>query len=178
MSSDRLSLTKPTYADVDGIFAVCSDPDVWRHYPSLRHTERSESAALVNRWIAGWKADGLGTWIVREAGCTEILGYGGCSVLHSAAWNLGYRLAVSAQGNGYATELSHTAVEHARSHRPLLPVVAYLVEHNRSSARVAEKLGLELVHRAPDAGNPDSDAIRLVYSDRPLTDEQLSAVLR
>jgi RimJ/RimL family protein N-acetyltransferase len=57
-------------------------------------------------------------------------------------------------------------------------VIAYLVEHNRGSARVAEKLGLELVHRAPDVGNPDPAVMRLVYADRPLTSEQLAAALR
>lgn len=57
-------------------------------------------------------------------------------------------------------------------------MIASLVEHNRGSARVAEKLGLELVHRAPDVGNPDPGIVRLVYADRPLTADQLAATLR
>jgi RimJ/RimL family protein N-acetyltransferase len=49
--------------------------------------------------------------------------------------------------------------------------VAYLLENNRASAAVAEKLGLTLRHRGPDAGNPDPSAIRVVYADRPLPPE-------
>lgn len=57
------------------------------------------------------------------------------------------------------------------------PVVAYLLEHNSASARVAIKLGFDLVHRGPDEGNPDATAIRLIYSDRPLTPAQLGTLL-
>ncbi|MBY4274064.1 hypothetical protein HQO27_12900 [Rhodococcus fascians] len=55
--------------------------------------------------------------------------------------------------------------------------MAYLLEHNLSSARVAERAGLKLVSRGPDIGNPDSEAIRLGYADRPLTADQVDAVL-
>ncbi|MBY4236732.1 hypothetical protein HQO43_07155 [Rhodococcus fascians] len=55
--------------------------------------------------------------------------------------------------------------------------MAYLLEHNLSSARVAERAGLKLVSRGPDIGNPDPEAIRLVYADRPLTAVQVDAVL-
>jgi hypothetical protein len=37
---------------------------------------------------------------------------------------------------------------------------------------------LRLVHRAPDAGNPGPDVIRLVYADRELTAAQLATTLR
>jgi hypothetical protein len=49
-------------------------------------------------------------------------------------------------------------------------VIAYLLEHNRESRGRAERTGLQLVWRGPDAGNPDPDAVRLVYADRPLDD--------
>jgi RimJ/RimL family protein N-acetyltransferase len=69
-------------------------------------------------------------------------------------------------------------MEAARAHRPELPIVAYLLEHNTASARVAEKVGLRLVHRGPDAGNPDADAIRLIYADRALDKAALAATLK
>ena len=94
-----------------------------------------------------------------------------------AFWNLGYRLAVEAQGRGIARRAAAVAVGRARATDPDLPVVAYLLEHNRASARVAESCGLTLQHRAPDAGNPDPEAVRLVYADRVLSAEQLRAAL-
>jgi len=52
--------------------------------------------------------------------------------------------------------------------------MAYLLEHNRESRGRAERSGLELVWRGPDAGNPDPDAVRLVYADRPVDGDLLA----
>lgn len=175
--TERLTLHRPTEADAAGLHKICSDPRVWTHFPSLCFTNIQQTETMLARWIEGWERDGLGTWIVRGADSEEILGYGGCSVRQGAFWNLGYRFAFEAQGNGLATEISLEALEHARLIQPELPVVAYLLEHNGASARVAEKVGLSLVYRGADAGNPDPDAVRLVYADRPLTDVELAATL-
>ena len=59
---------------------------------------------------------------------------------------------------------------------PERPVVAYLLEHNVESRGRAERAGLSLVWRGPDAGNPDPDAVRLVYADRPLDDDLLERI--
>ena len=182
--TDRLTLRPPTDADVDPIHRIYSDPRVWQHYPSLRHAERSTSESMVARWWAGWDAVGLASWVVRLHGTDEVIGSGGCSLIgaggeqaDAAVWNLGYRMSADHHGRGYATELSRAALDAARALRPETPVIAYLVEHNRASAAVAEKVGLALVHRAPDAGNPDPGVLRLVYADRALTDAQLATAL-
>jgi RimJ/RimL family protein N-acetyltransferase len=80
-------------------------------------------------------------------------------------------------GHGYATELASEALRQAHGVDPALPVVASLLEHNTASERVAVKLGMELVHRAPDTGNPDPSAVRLVYADRPLSTDELSVAI-
>ncbi|MGZ4643601.1 MAG: hypothetical protein ACXVX8_15890, partial [Blastococcus sp.] len=59
---------------------------------------------------------------------------------------------------------------------PDRPVIAYLLEHNVQSRVRAEKAGLSLVWRGPDAGNPDAAAVRLVFADRPLDDALLARV--
>ncbi|WP_218828410.1 MULTISPECIES: GNAT family N-acetyltransferase [unclassified Rhodococcus (in: high G+C Gram-positive bacteria)] len=115
--------------------------------------------------------------MIRERGSHTLSGYGGYSKRRNAFWNLGYRLHPDAQGNGYAAEMCEIAVECAHRTEPELPIVAYLLEHNVASARVAERAGLELITRGPDVGNPDVDAIRVVYADRALTADQVGAVL-
>ncbi|MBS1905084.1 MAG: GNAT family N-acetyltransferase [Actinobacteria bacterium] len=203
--TDRLRLRCPGPGDLDAMFAITSDPRVWTHFPSLRPTEPGEVAAMLERWSSSWRTDGLGPWIVllRETG--EIIGNGGCTMLRAEAahvvaqsgaagagpggdpgaddastriWNLGYRLSVEQHGRGYATEVSRAALAAAAEVAPDVPVIAYLVEHNRASAAVAEKVGLQRVHRAPDAGNPDPAVMRLVYADRILTSAQLATALR
>ena len=173
--TSRLRLSRPTAADLDALFAISADARVWTHYPSLRHVRSEETAAMMARWASSWESAGLGPWSVRVRGTGEVIGYGGCTLLGGEVWNLGYRLSADHHGNGYATELSFAAIEQARAVDSDRPVIAYVVEHNRASARVAEKVGLELVHRAPDAGNPDPSVWRLVYADRPLSPVQLAA---
>jgi len=172
----RLRLSRPTAADLDTLFTISADPRVWTHYPTLRHTAPEETASMMARWAESWENAGLGPWSIRVRETDELIGYGGCSLFGGEVWNLGYRLSADHHGNGYATELSFAAIDAVRAIDVDRPVIAFLVEHNRASARVAEKVGLELVYRAPDAGNPDPSVWRLIYADRPLTAAQLAAV--
>lgn len=177
-ATGRLDLYRPTTDDVVGLHAIVSNPDVWRHFPSMRHTAPDQTARSVGNWLAGWQRDGLGTWVARERGTTSIVGYGGCSMLRGEVWNLGYRFAVASQGRGHATELARAAMRRAAARSAETPIVAYLLENNLASAAVAKKLGMTLAHRAPDAGNPDPDAVRLIFTDRDLTHNQLAAALQ
>ncbi len=183
--TDRLSLRRPEPADVDAVFAVNADPRVWTHFPSLRPTDPAQIGTMIERWSRSWETHGLGSWVVRLRATGKVIGNGGCTMIGSdpedpaaRLWNLGYRLCADHHGHGYATELAHAALAAAVGVAPEVPVIAFLVEHNRASAAVAEKAGLELVHRVPDAGNPDPSVMRLIYADRPLSAAQLATALR
>ena len=93
-----------------------------------------------------------------------------------AAHRPGDRLTPRAWGLGLAAELVTASLEAAHAVDPDRPVIAYLVEHNVRSRSRAERSGLSLVWRGPDAGNPDPAAVRLVYADRPLDDDVLAHV--
>jgi RimJ/RimL family protein N-acetyltransferase len=150
-------LDRPATDDRDQFFAIDSDPRVWTHLPSGRLTDEEEAEAILVRLASQWELDGIGPWMVRRVPGGEILGYCGCSL-----------------ATAVSLEMRSTA---AGAVDPALPVVAYLLEANAASAVVARRLGLELVHRAPDAGNPDPTAVRLVFADRDLTAAQLDATL-
>jgi hypothetical protein len=68
------------------------------------------------------------------------------------------------------------ALDAARTVHGEKPVIAYLLEHNRESKGRAEASGLTLAWRGPDAGNPDPDAVRLIYADRAVDDALLARV--
>lgn len=173
----RLNLSRPTPGDLEQLFTITSDPRVWTHYPSLRHTIPATTAESLERWIRDWHSDGLGPWVARLRGQAQVIGYGGCSIVGETIVNLGYRFAADEHGQGYATELARAAVKQAKQVKPDLPIVACLLEHNVASARVAQKLGMRLIHRGADAGNPDTAAMRLVYADRALSREELAVVV-
>lgn len=177
ISTERLDLDPPIASDLDEWFAVAGDPRLWRHFPSGRATRREEVAATLRRIADEWEQVGLGAWTVRRRGHPPLIGYGGCSLRMNTFWNLSYRLAANVHGAGLATELATEALQQARRVRPVAPVLARLLEHNRASAAVAQKVGLTLQYRGPDVGNPDTAAIRLIYSDRPLGEDELEAAL-
>lgn len=178
VETDRLLLRRPVPADLDALFAVNADPRLWTHFPALRHTDPAQTKAAMDRWDASWEATGLGFWTVRERGADEVIGYAGATLLGGVVWNIGYRLSVASHGRGLAREAATAAMSWAHRIDPATPRIAYLLEHNLASAAVARAIGLRLVHRGPDAGNPDPGAVRLVFADRPLSPEQSEATLR
>jgi RimJ/RimL family protein N-acetyltransferase len=185
LTTARLRLDAVVPSDLHEHYALMSDPDVWRHLPAGRHTEPVRTAEAIEHAVGHWQRDGLGYWTARllvdlagtplRAG--DVVGTGGCALrVGTTWWNLYYRLTPAAWGHGLAAELVTAALDAARAVDHDRPVVASLLEHNTESRRRAEKAGLSLVWRGPDAGNPDPDAVRLVYADRPLDDDVLAHV--
>jgi len=182
VETPRLRLDAVVPGDLDEHYALMSDPGSWRHQPSGRHTSPEKTMEGIAQSVGHWARDGLGYWTARlradlprtalRAG--DVVGTGGCAVRDGDTWwNLYYRLTPPAWGHGLAAELVAVAMDAAHTVAPDRPVVAYLLEHNKESRRRAERTGLELAWRGPDAGNPDPDAVRLVYADRPLDAELL-----
>jgi len=172
----RLDLRAVAMSDVDLIYGLTSDPRVWTHLPSGVHTSREQAEAELARQAAAWDSDGLAQWTARLHDGT-FAGIGGCSISAGTAWNVYYRFVPEVQGRGLATELVSAAQAAARQVRPDLPVTALLLEHNHASKAVAEKSGLQLIWRGPDVGNPDPDAIRLVYADRDVAPDVVHTLL-
>jgi RimJ/RimL family protein N-acetyltransferase len=170
----RLLLRVPEPDDLERLFDLYSDPRVWGPDPLSRHEDPAQTERMIGNWRAAWERDGLGMWTAWDDG--TFVGIGGCFVRYGAAWNLGFRLSPPYWGRGYAQEISAAAIEAARRRRPELAVTAYLLEGNDQSLRAVERTGLGRVWRGPDAGNPDAGAIRLLYSDRPLTPAALQAL--
>ncbi|WP_155384635.1 GNAT family N-acetyltransferase [Catellatospora paridis] len=173
-ASARLVLRVPEPADLERLFDLYSDPQVWGPDPLSRHDDPAQTERMIGNWRAAWDRDGLGMWTAWAG--DEFVGIGGCFVRCGVAWNLGFRLRPPCWGRGYAQEISAVAISAARGRRAELPVTAYLLEGNDQSLRAVERAGLSRVWRGPDAGNPDTTAIRLLYSDQALSPAALKAL--
>lgn len=175
--SSSLTLQPVTIDDLDDYYALHSDARVWQHLPSGRHSSINTSKKQLAGQVADWNAGGLSYWSIKsEDG--QLCGIGGATVIgNGTLWNLYYRVAYDWWGCGIAAQVAMKALEAANFVRPELPVVAFLLEHNEASRKIAEKvLKLSLIWQGPDAKNPDSHAIRLVFSDRPLDEAALKVV--
>jgi RimJ/RimL family protein N-acetyltransferase len=188
LRTDRLLLTPLTLDHVDDYFRVYGDPRTWEHQPSGRHASRGESARAIERSMESRRVHGFGhcAVVLREPvgdlAPGSFLGSAGAAMLPFDAWNLGYRLAPEAWGHGLAGEAAQISLGAARRARPEIPVTARVLANNPASIRVLERLDLELVwqgaSRAAPAGPDDTTHLeRLVFSDRPLDDETLEAVI-
>lgn len=62
----RLTLTRPVGPDRDEMHALLADPELWEHFPSLRHTDRARTAEFLRRQQRSWDEHGLGTWVARR----------------------------------------------------------------------------------------------------------------
>jgi len=171
--TERLTLSRPTERDLPELHALHANPEVWHHLPSARHTGLADTRELVDRYLAGWEANGLDVWVARDTATGTLVGMGGPSLREGLAWNIYYRLAPSSWGRGFAQEIVAAAREAVAGTGRDLPLVASLLEHNVGSRRAAQRAGLELMWRGPDAGNPDPKAIRLIFADRPLNEDAL-----
>jgi len=189
LRTPRLRLDAVVPTDLDEHFALLSDPGVWGHLPTGVHTDRARTADGISQAVQHWAAGGLGYWTARlcddlPAGqvppglaAGAMVGIGGCARRQGTDWwNLYYRFTPPAWGRGLAAELVAAALDAARTVAPDRPVIAYLLEHNAESRGRAERSGLTLIWRGPDAGNPDPDAVRLVYADRPVDEDLLARV--
>ncbi|MGV0327909.1 GNAT family N-acetyltransferase [Corynebacterium guaraldiae] len=154
LRTPRLSLSAPTDADIDAIFAIHSDARTYEHRPDLAMKTREEATELARTWQTNWRENQLGYYVVSTLDGTTI---GFTGVRHSAeageeVLNLYYRFAPESQGKGYAKEAAAAAIASARKRFPQLPVVAIIDPTNEASIALALKLGLQHV---PGAGVPD-----------------------
>ena len=176
-------LHRPAIGDLDDYAALHADAATWRHHPDGRHTDLEQSRSALLRDIEDWQRDSLGFWIVRAGDDGSVapegtfLGVCGCrSAREGLIWNLYYRFVPAFHGHGLAVRVGRESVHAAHATDPDRPVIASLLEHNTASRRTAERIGLALRWRGPDA--EVHDGIRLLYADRPLPPATLDALTR
>jgi RimJ/RimL family protein N-acetyltransferase len=133
------------------------------HFPEL--LSRRQSDELVEKIEDGFGANGFGLWAlaVRETG--EFIGFTGLAVPEFEAYftpavEIGWRLAHSAWGNGYATEAGEAALSFGFGEAGLGEVVSFTTVDNRRSRAVMERLGMsrdpadDFAHPSLPAGHP------------------------
>jgi ribosomal-protein-alanine N-acetyltransferase len=125
--------------------ALNADPEVMQHFPAT--LSRAESDALVDRIDAMFAEHGFGLWAVEVRASGEFIGFVGL-----AAWDfeahftpaveVGWRLARSSWGHGYATEAAREAVTFGFDEAGLDEIVSFTSPGNTRSRAVMERLGM------------------------------------
>lgn len=154
LHSDRLILRKVKSSDLNDLFRIYGDPATNRFNPAGPHPDIPHSRTVLNGWLQHWQFHGFGNWAVLQAdNPDEIVGFGGIRTVHYDTFtinNLGYRLAITAWGQGYATEFASTALHYGFETLKLDEVSAVVRKNHIASQKVLTKCGLEFVREVHD----------------------------
>jgi len=159
--TERLVLRRWREEDKEPFAALNADPVVMEHFPAT--LTREESDALVERIEAGFDEHGFGWWAVEADG--EFIGFTGLSVPRFTAHftpcvEIGWRLARSAWGRGFATEAARASLEDGFGRAGLIEVVSFTAVPNVRSQAVMRRLGMthdpaeDFDHPALPEGHP------------------------
>ncbi|GAA0373047.1 GNAT family N-acetyltransferase [Microbispora corallina] len=143
IATGRLLLRRWRAADRKPFAALNADPAVMEHFPAPLSREQSD--ALADRVEEGFEEHGFGLWAVEAGG--EFIGFTGLSVPRFTAHftpcvEIGWRLARSAWGHGYATEAARAALADGFGRAGLTEVVSFTAVSNLRSQAVMRRLGM------------------------------------
>jgi ribosomal-protein-alanine N-acetyltransferase len=145
LHTERLVLRQWRDADREPFAALNDDPAVMEHFPS--RLTREDSDAMADRITTFLTEHGWGLWAVEVAATGTFIGFTGLAVPRFEApftpcVEVGWRLARSAWGHGYATEAARASVAHGFGPLALDEIVAMVVPANQRSQGVMRKLGM------------------------------------
>jgi RimJ/RimL family protein N-acetyltransferase len=162
--TDRLILRPFRETDRDPWAAMNADPEVMRHFAAT--LSRDEADAVIERVNGKIAESGVGFWALERKSDGEFIGFAGLNCIgHEnlpifGQWEVGWRLARHAWGQGYATEAGGFALDHGFRVMGLPRILAYTARTNTPSERVMQRLGMErradmdFEHPAVPEGNP------------------------
>lgn len=143
--SDRLLLRQWHDEDRAPFAAMNADSCVMAHFPAPLSREQSD--ALVDRIELDFRRRGFGLWALEVQDTAEFIGFAGLSVASFSAHftpavEIGWRLALSAWGKGYATEAAGIALDYGFTSLALAEVVSFTATGNLRSRAVMRRIGM------------------------------------
>jgi RimJ/RimL family protein N-acetyltransferase len=150
LEAERLVLRQFTWADVENLVELDSDPEVTLYITGGLPTSRAEvEDTVLPNWLAYYERPAIaGFWAAEDRASREFLGW-----FHlrpddgqpADEPELGYRLRRTAWGRGLATEGSRALIDLAFTSSGASRVVARTMAVHGASRRVMEKAGMTLV---------------------------------
>jgi RimJ/RimL family protein N-acetyltransferase len=145
LRTERLVLRAWRDSDRDPFADLNADPVVMEHFPASLTPE--QTYAFVDRIVDGWTTNGLGLWAVEVPGVSRFIGFVGLSVpgfesFFTPCVEVGWRLARTAWGQGYASEAARAALSFGFSERGLDEIVSFTTTANARSQAVMQRIGM------------------------------------
>ncbi|QGV79982.1 GNAT family N-acetyltransferase [Streptomyces ficellus] len=142
--TDRLLLRRWRDPDLEPWAAMNADPEVRQHLGDVLTREQSD--ASVARFRAAFDRRGYGWWAVEVRATGEFIGFAGLDDVDDGmpftGVEIGWRLARSAWGQGYATEAALAVLAHGFDTLALPEILAVTTATNLRSQAVMRRIGM------------------------------------
>ncbi|AJC52911.1 GNAT family N-acetyltransferase [Streptomyces sp. 769] len=142
--TDRLTLRRWRAADLEPWAAMNADPEVREHLGDVLTREQSD--ASVARFQAEFDQRGYGWWAVEVRATGEFIGFAGLDQVDGGlpftGVEIGWRLARSAWGQGYATEAATAVLAYGFDTLGLPEILAVTTATNLRSQAVMRRIGM------------------------------------
>lgn len=160
LETERLILRRWRESDREPFAALNADPEVCEFFP-VDAFSRDQSDALIGRLEEHFETYGYGCWAVEVKAGPPLIGFVGLLVPTFEAHftpcvEIGWRLARSAWGQGYASEAAREVLRFSFEDAGLEALVSLTTVLNLRSQAVMERIGF---HRDPaeDFDHPKVD---------------------
>jgi ribosomal-protein-alanine N-acetyltransferase len=145
LTTERLFLRHFRTTDDEPMCRIFCDPEVMRFSDGVKSREWVQS--WLHTCLERYQAWGFGPYAIVERRNQAIIGYCGLFLFPDldgqAETEIGYRLARSAWGQGYATESVKAVRDHAFQMLGIKRLIAIIDPANTASIRVATKIGMK-----------------------------------
>ncbi|NUT21164.1 MAG: GNAT family N-acetyltransferase [Hamadaea sp.] len=154
IKTGRLLLRSWRDADLDPWAEMNADPEVRAHLGPL--LSREQAAASIRYFQEGIDRDGFGFWAVEVLETGEFVGMCGLDAVDEEApvdgVEIGWRLARSAWGHGYATEAARAVLDYGFDRLGLAEILSITAVGNVRSQAVMRRLGMSAYTEFDDDG--------------------------
>lgn len=165
IETERLTLREACGGDAAFVLELLNDPDFVRHVGDRGVRTLDEARRYVGeRFVAGYRREGFGMWLVEPKGSGATAGM--CGLVRREGLDgvdIGYAFLPAFRGRGYASESARAVLAYARDALGLKRLLAITSPDNAASGRVLENVGLRferMIRLSP--GEPE---VRLYAAD-------------
>jgi RimJ/RimL family protein N-acetyltransferase len=160
IETPRLSLREWKDSDAPVFIEMNRDEKVMEFFPSLISEE--ETHAMIGRIKTFLAENKFGLWAVERKDTNEFIGFTGLSIPRfqtdfTPCVEIGWRLAYSHWGYGFATEAATACLDFGFNTLKLDEIVSFTSVLNKKSMNVMEKTGMHFIrnfeHPAIENGN-------------------------
>lgn len=142
IKTQRLKLKKIKESDFDNLVKLFSDPDVMKYSVSGAFS-KEKVREILNNMLKDDNEKNLGVYVVFDKKNDLWMGIVGVAWIEKNKVALVYRFFKEFWEKGYATEALQAFLKYISTNFSSVEVFAYIEEENKSSIKVAKKVGMQ-----------------------------------